>query len=184
MKKFLIAFTACILGTAASAADMQFVTVLSQPVGSFQSVDVSGTDPVQAEKIIFGANAKLDLAKGALIYKAKGKKFSSNASLYVNNASLNGGYWESLGKTHVAIWRDTDQSVAAQTVFDDNEDGGTFVVRGQNIVVSTADFERMTLNGSAFFPNPNGEILRPSSSTKCSWEPTYSSNGSLLLECK
>lgn len=177
MKKFLMVFMACALTAAAHAADMKFVTILSQPVGSFQDVRVTGTEPVQAEKIHFGNVVTLNLSKGALISRAVGATVSTNASNYsVGTLYLNSGTWQA-GTAKIDRWVSVEP---AQMTIKGSANTDKLVVASEKILPRSAAFEYLTLNGTGFFNSTSNNGFGGAS---CSWKTTHSASGNLLLEC-
>lgn len=179
MKKILMAVMACALTAAAHALDMKFVTILSQPVGSFQNVRVTGAEPVQSEKIHFGNVVTLNLSKGALISRAVGAIASTNASNYsVVDFYLNTGTWQA-GTAKITTWSSVNP-VPIQTTIKGNANTDKLVIKTGAISTNTSAFEYLTLNGTGFFNSTSNNGFGGAS---CSWKTTHSASGNLLLEC-
>lgn len=174
MKKFFALWIFVCLTAAASAADMQFVTVLSQPVGSFSRLSTTSSAPVYAEQVVVGSNVTFQLKGNVLIQAVKASNVSVNTKDYkLKTLNLNAGELDARNtKVSVNSWT-SSSSVTVKS------DSGELKVVGEGITTQNAGFGTLNLNGSAFF---NGTLAN--NATSFGWSADYapSGSGSLLLQ--
>lgn len=172
MKKIFTIWVFICFTAAAYAANMQFVTVLSQPVGSFSRLSTTSTAPVYANKVVIGSTVKFALKGNARINaaKASGKVEIQTGTYKLGTLNLYGG---TLDAKNTAVTVNNWNGTGSVNI---KSNDGTLEVGG-TMQTAKAGFGTLVLNGTTFF---NGTLA--SNPTEFGFSPDHAPSGSVLLQ--